>query len=332
LLRTGGHIVFQDDTSIPLGARWDESIERSLTIAAVVVVIWCIHSRRSSAVGKELEFAIGHAKPIIPVRIDETPLPEPLAKFQGIDLSSEIKHSLFYNMGIVAKIVTSIFASVVILSAMWLAWILNNSYERFSVWPRERAATSLLPGYAPHTAASELDRVQLELEWLRRDLAYAEFSARRVQKDLAATYADLMFQAASLEGFAPDRARAAAEAASSLKALMKVPRGRGGIYEGSYRHAFDLSGNVLEWFPDGPDLPGSYKLGLPGAQQRRTGGDLLQLFYPLLLAILLIFTFIAAHFYVVSRQGRRLAAAVRARLDEPDMETARSDAVHPTSE
>ena len=85
LLRASEALVFRDADSIHPGKRWREEIGTAISSASVVVVFWCHHARASAEVGNEIRAAVTQKKDILPLLIDETPLPQGLAEFQYID-------------------------------------------------------------------------------------------------------------------------------------------------------------------------------------------------------------------------------------------------------
>ena len=92
LLRVGDRTIFQDVASIAPGDDFEVVIKKSLRRAKVVVVIWCLHAKRSRWVKAEYQAAVALKKPLIPVRIDHTPFPDDLGRFQAIDMSAVVKH------------------------------------------------------------------------------------------------------------------------------------------------------------------------------------------------------------------------------------------------
>src|SRR5436305_3267456 len=85
LLRASEALVFRDADSIRPGKRWREEIGTAISAATTVVVFWCRHARASAEVGNEIRAAITQKKDILPLLMDETPLPQDLAEFQYID-------------------------------------------------------------------------------------------------------------------------------------------------------------------------------------------------------------------------------------------------------
>jgi TIR domain-containing protein len=85
LLRASGTLVFRDADSIPPGAKWRQEIVSSITASNLVAVFWCGHSSKSKQVAQEFTQAIELDKKLVPILLDETPLPESLTAYQWID-------------------------------------------------------------------------------------------------------------------------------------------------------------------------------------------------------------------------------------------------------
>ena len=92
LLRVGRGWVFFAPDSIQGGDQWQKVILRTLRRCKLLVVFWCHHSEQSSWVKKEYGQAIELGKPVVPVLLDNTPLPSSLAKYQGIDFRGFGQH------------------------------------------------------------------------------------------------------------------------------------------------------------------------------------------------------------------------------------------------
>ena len=85
LLRTARGWVFFAPDSIPAGSRWEKQLRRAVRRCRLMVVFWCRHSSDSEWVVQEYTLAIGLKKKVVPVLLDNTPVPEALEVFQGID-------------------------------------------------------------------------------------------------------------------------------------------------------------------------------------------------------------------------------------------------------
>ena len=93
LLTASGRLIFQDVNSIRPGDEWNKLILESVTNATCFFLIWCDHARTSPWVEKEWRLAVRLKKRVIPVRIDNTPLPRSLRRFQHIDMSTIFAHN-----------------------------------------------------------------------------------------------------------------------------------------------------------------------------------------------------------------------------------------------
>jgi len=83
LMRCTGVRVFLDMADIPIGENWKAAIERAIRACDRMIVMWSAAAARSEWVAREIAEAQAQTKSIVPVMIDETPLPEPLAEIQG---------------------------------------------------------------------------------------------------------------------------------------------------------------------------------------------------------------------------------------------------------
>jgi len=88
LLRINNEYVFQDFDSITPGKKWGEEINQAIDDAKLFVLFWCKHSKRSKEVQKEYLRAYELEKDILPVLLDNAPLPKKLSEFQWIDFRS----------------------------------------------------------------------------------------------------------------------------------------------------------------------------------------------------------------------------------------------------
>lgn len=85
LLRVSRALVFRDADSIPPGKKWRGEIETAIDNAHVLVVFWCYHALDSDEVAIEYRRAISQGKDVVPLRLDDSPLPPELNDFQFID-------------------------------------------------------------------------------------------------------------------------------------------------------------------------------------------------------------------------------------------------------
>jgi TIR domain-containing protein len=78
-------LVFHDVDSLRLGKHWRTQVEDALTKAHLLILFWCVHSSKSDEVQAEYQLAIQSQKDVLPVLLDDTPLPDALAAYQWID-------------------------------------------------------------------------------------------------------------------------------------------------------------------------------------------------------------------------------------------------------
>ena len=86
LLKITGITVFRDKENIPLGTPWRQFVEDALKAADTAIVFWSGHSAESPEVQNEYKRAISLRKKVVPVMLDNTPLPADLAEYNGLDL------------------------------------------------------------------------------------------------------------------------------------------------------------------------------------------------------------------------------------------------------
>lgn len=74
-LRKQDFIVWQDVSNIPAGEQWHQALLDAIEAASVVVVFWSQAASHSRYVNEEIDHAIQHGKPIVPIWLDQA---EPL--------------------------------------------------------------------------------------------------------------------------------------------------------------------------------------------------------------------------------------------------------------
>ena len=84
LLRAGGATVFVDLESISYGERWMNVIFQQLRVSDRILVFWSLSAARSDWVNREYLFAIDSGLRVVPVCLDNTPLPNELSKFRAL--------------------------------------------------------------------------------------------------------------------------------------------------------------------------------------------------------------------------------------------------------
>ncbi len=84
LLEAGGAAVFRDLDDIQFGDRWEAVIRAKLAESERILVFWSIHARDSEWVGREWMIALEMDKRLVPVLLDDTPMPESLSQFHAL--------------------------------------------------------------------------------------------------------------------------------------------------------------------------------------------------------------------------------------------------------
>lgn len=92
LLRSNDSLVFRDTDDIRGGKKWSEVLLNAIEEADKTVLFWCDHSKNSAEVTKEWKHAIAHDKDVLPLLLDNTPLPEELLEYQFIDFRELARH------------------------------------------------------------------------------------------------------------------------------------------------------------------------------------------------------------------------------------------------
>lgn len=88
LLEAGGADVFLDVEHIAYGARWKEVLEKAIGRCQRVLVFWSAAAAGSDWVEKEWTLALALQKRVVPLQLDDTPLPQALAALHGLPLMS----------------------------------------------------------------------------------------------------------------------------------------------------------------------------------------------------------------------------------------------------
>jgi len=90
-LREIDPIVFWD-RDLENGPYWRQEFRRVIHAAPQLFVFWCSHASESAQVRSEFQYALTHGKRVVPVLLDDTPLPPELAGSQSIDLRRAVRH------------------------------------------------------------------------------------------------------------------------------------------------------------------------------------------------------------------------------------------------
>lgn len=84
LLEAGGADVFRDLDDIQYGDRWEDVIRKQLADAERVLVFWSLNAQLSEWVQREWSIAINMQKRVVPILLDQTPLPTELQQFHAL--------------------------------------------------------------------------------------------------------------------------------------------------------------------------------------------------------------------------------------------------------
>ena len=90
LCASNSTLAFFDSDSIRTSPKWREELETAVSQANVVLVLWCHHSQTSYEVRKEFALALEQGKDVLPLLLDETPLPSKLAHLRHIDFGARV--------------------------------------------------------------------------------------------------------------------------------------------------------------------------------------------------------------------------------------------------
>jgi hypothetical protein len=102
-LRERGLTCWRDVDDISAGANWDKEIEKALTECSHILLVWSQQSVDSTNVADEISFARARKKLIIPLLLDDAPLPLRVHRAQAIDFTSEYSRGLddlLLNLGV----------------------------------------------------------------------------------------------------------------------------------------------------------------------------------------------------------------------------------------
>jgi hypothetical protein len=78
-------LTYCDSDSMRTGGRWREELPPAISESNVVLLFWCHHSNTSYEVRKEFTLALERGKDVVPLLLDDTPLPSKLADHRYID-------------------------------------------------------------------------------------------------------------------------------------------------------------------------------------------------------------------------------------------------------
>lgn len=114
-----GMLPWRDEDHIDPAANWRMAIAQSIDDCERVVLFWCRHANTSTEVQNEYEYAITRWKPIAPLLLDRTPLPDALHLYQAKDVRGLAwwRHEVFrwelmaWAAGLVLLVVGSVYAA-----------------------------------------------------------------------------------------------------------------------------------------------------------------------------------------------------------------------------
>lgn len=92
LLRASRAHVFRDADSLQPGKKWREQLSTAISDSRMIVLFWCHHAHQSAEVCNEYSEAISMGKDLLPLLLDDTPLPSTLAEYQFIDFRGAFPH------------------------------------------------------------------------------------------------------------------------------------------------------------------------------------------------------------------------------------------------
>ena len=87
ILKLASEKIFLDQKVIKPGDEWEVVLASALENMKTLILFWCAHSSASDNVRKEYSYALANSKKIVPVLLDDTPVPNNISQFQWIDYS-----------------------------------------------------------------------------------------------------------------------------------------------------------------------------------------------------------------------------------------------------
>jgi TIR domain-containing protein len=83
-------LVYRDAESLRTGRGAREDLQASIAESDIVLVFWCHHAFTSYDVRKECDLALVQGKDMLPVLLDDTPLPRKVADRRTIDFRARV--------------------------------------------------------------------------------------------------------------------------------------------------------------------------------------------------------------------------------------------------
>lgn len=181
LLRAGGATVFVDLEGVAYGEKWMDIIFQQLRVSDRILVFWSLSAARSDWVKEEYLLAIGSGLRVVPVRLDNTPLPHELSKFQALttlvplvyDARRRLRPISWTILNIVAASAAtlSLFLNLRQLAALSISEVLSATLNAVSVLAAVSAVVIQFSG-------RELSFPRRKPEELRRAIYEAVFVER----------------------------------------------------------------------------------------------------------------------------------------------------------
>ena len=84
-LQENGISVWRDQQSLQAGQDWPEALGEAIAAQDYFVLLWSAHAQGSNFVKREWNSAFAQNKPILPVRLDGTPLPHSLRAVHSLE-------------------------------------------------------------------------------------------------------------------------------------------------------------------------------------------------------------------------------------------------------
>ena len=112
-MRVNSSNIFQDEDSILPGELWETEITDSIKNSDVFLIFWSSNSKKLSYVKKEYILALSLNIKIIPVLINNIPLPKGISKYQSINMIGVFKKVKSGN--IMRKIAISVITTLIVI-------------------------------------------------------------------------------------------------------------------------------------------------------------------------------------------------------------------------
>lgn len=165
-LRAADHEVFLDMHSIRAGTRWRVELDRRIKGSDLIVVLVTEGSNNSDYVYEEVVKADKHGKIIVPVRVNNTPLPVHLrGTWQAVNLEDddvdgvllELERTLrlsrpkLFSRGCIFSVIGILIAAV-LFAAFLVIPALNDDDDKETTTPEPESIAQLTEEVAPPTA------------------------------------------------------------------------------------------------------------------------------------------------------------------------------------